>query len=109
MLAIAVHLVLDSYFAGKGFPPVSYVSAAAALGAKVSLNLVFVPRWGLEAAAIATSVVYIMLLIAKVVVFSNETGVSVTSVLQPRWGDVVHGGGVLREWLSRMAVGVGNT
>ncbi len=101
MLAIALHLVLDSYFAGSGFPPISYLSAAGALGAKVVLNLLVVPQFGLEGAAVTTSSVYILLLTTKVVAFTREAHVSVARVLLPTRQDVLHGTAVLREWLLR--------
>ena len=100
MFAISVHLVLDSYFAGKGFPPISYLGAAGALATKVLLNLAVVPRFGLEGAAVVTSGVYGLLLWLKVGAFTRETGVSVSRVLRPSKDDVVRGLTVIREWLS---------
>ncbi len=101
MFAISVHLVLDSYFSGSGFPPISYFSAAGALATKVLLNLAVVPRFGLEGAAVVTSVVYALLLGVKVRVFTRETGVSVARVLRPSRDDLVRGVQTIRDWLFR--------
>src|SRR5207245_6302566 len=65
MLAISLHLVIDSFFAGSGFPPISMWSAAGALVAKIGLNLLLIPRLGLNGAAGATSLVYVTLLTVK--------------------------------------------
>lgn len=99
MLAISVHLVVDSYFAGSGFPPISYFAAGGALLSKVALNLAVVPRFGVAGAAVATSVVYTLLLLVKVVTFGQYTGVSVHRVLVPTWSDMMHTAQTVRAWL----------
>src|SRR5205807_3163702 len=66
MMALALHIVVDSYFAGSGFPPISVWSAVAALAAKVGLNLLVIPRFGAVGAAAVTTLVYVALLMVKV-------------------------------------------
>ena len=88
MLAMSLHLVLDSYFAGRGFPPISYLSVAGAVALKVLANLVLVPRMGLKGAALATSIAYLALLTSKIVAFTRETGAPVRTVLWPTVGDL---------------------
>jgi O-antigen/teichoic acid export membrane protein len=75
MTALGLHLVVDAYFAGRGFPPITIGGALGAMVAKGSLNLLVVPRWGAPGAAAVTSLVYIALLTLKVVWFTRTTGV----------------------------------
>jgi Na+-driven multidrug efflux pump len=83
MVALALHLVVDAYFAGRGFPPISIVSAVGALGAKIGLNLILVPGLGAPGAAVATTVVYASLLGVKVLAVSRASGMSVWSFVRP--------------------------
>ncbi|HXI64399.1 MAG TPA: polysaccharide biosynthesis C-terminal domain-containing protein [Gemmatimonadales bacterium] len=99
MFAISLHLVIDSYFAGSGYPPISYLATGAALVLKVALNLALVPSKGIAGAAVATSIVYAALLTAKVVAFSRETGTDFTSLFRPTLSDVANNLLVARSWL----------
>jgi len=81
MTALGMHLVIDAYFAGKGFPSISIWSAIAALTAKVGLNLIVVPSFGARGAAIVTSLVYTGLLTVKISAFTSRTGTPVRSLL----------------------------
>jgi O-antigen/teichoic acid export membrane protein len=74
MTALGIHLIVDSYFAGSGFPPITIWGAAAALFLKVGLNLAVVPAAGAVGAVAVTSFVYIGLLAIKVVGFTRATG-----------------------------------
>lgn len=95
MFGIAVHMVLDSYFAGKSFPPISYLSVAGAVLLKVIGNLILVPRAGLSGAAISTSIAYLALLGSKIVAFTRATRVSPKVILIPTIDDVAYG---VRDW-----------
>jgi len=102
MLAVSLHLVIDSYFAGSGFPRISYLAAAGAVALKVVLNLILVPRMSLAGAATATSVVYISLLLVKVIAFGRETHVSFASMCRPTLTDVTNNLAVARSWVRRL-------
>jgi O-antigen/teichoic acid export membrane protein len=101
MAAIALHLIVDSWFAGRGFPPISLWSVALALIAKAGLNLLVVPRYGAPGAAAVTSVVYLGLLTVKLAAFTRDTGVPLRSVLLPTAEDVRANLTTVRSWLSR--------
>jgi len=102
MLAISLHLVIDSYFTGSGFPPITYVSAGAAVLLKVGLNLVVVPRRGIEGAAVTTSLVYVSLLAAKVVAFRQATGAPLALLFRVSWSDVTRNVRTARAWVRRL-------
>jgi O-antigen/teichoic acid export membrane protein len=75
MAALGIHLVIDSYFAGSGFPPITIWGAIAAAVVKFGLNLVVVPWYGAVGAACVTTLVYGALLALKAVWFVRTTGV----------------------------------
>jgi O-antigen/teichoic acid export membrane protein len=100
MAAIAIHLVVDSYFSGQGFPPISLWAATAALIAKVSLNLVAIPTWGAPGAAAVTTLVYAGLLVVMVVAFCRETKTTARQLLMPTWNDLTGNLRLAREWVT---------
>jgi len=90
MTALGIHLVVDSYFAGSGFPAISIWGALIALVTKIVLNLVVVPSLGATGAAGATTVVYCCLLALKVAAFARATGMRVSEILLPVRSDVAY-------------------
>ena len=100
MTAVAVHLVVDSYFAGKGFPRISIWAAAGALALKVGLNLVAIPAFGAPGAAAVTTGVYTALLLVKVVAFTRETGTPIAAVLRPSWRELAGNAAAARAWVA---------
>jgi O-antigen/teichoic acid export membrane protein len=103
MMAIAVHLVIDSYFAGIGFPPLSIVIAGGALVVKLLFNLLLVPRFGVYGAATATSIAYVGMLASKIVWFSRRTGMPIRSQTIARQADLSRALGGVKEWIARRA------
>lgn len=101
MTAIAVHLVVDSYFAGLGFPPQTIWAAAIALLAKVGLNFVFVPAFGAVGAAAATCTVYIGLLVYKLVWFRSATALPFRKILVATPADLSAGLNEVKAWWRR--------
>lgn len=105
--AIAVHLVVDTYFTGSGFPPVSIWSAICALVAKVGLNFVAIPEFGAMGAAVATVFVYAGLLGTKVVWFRRATGVPIKKLLMPTREETLANAAAARAWLAGRARSAG--
>jgi len=99
MAAIAVHIVVDSFFAGRGFPPISVWSAAGALAAKVGLNLMVIPLYGAVGAASVTTFVYAALLTVKVIAFSRATGTPLGLILKPTAADIRENFAFVIAWL----------
>jgi len=104
MTALALHLVVDSYFAGAGFPAISILSIAGALTAKVALNWVVVPAYGVLGAASVTSVVYTALFLVKLVAFTRRAHVPVRDVLWPRLEDFSENLALARDWVARRSL-----
>jgi len=101
MTAIAVHLVVDSYFAGLGFPLNSVWAAALSLVAKVALNFALVPHFGALGAAWATCIVYVALLGYKLLWFRSLTSLPWPSILLAGRADLADGLNEVRSWLRR--------
>ena len=98
--ALALYLVVDSYFAGAGFPPISILAVLGALIVKISLNWLVVPSYGVLGAAGATSLAYGVLFLVKLVAFIRRTNASLADVLWPRSSDLRENLAVMRAWAS---------
>jgi O-antigen/teichoic acid export membrane protein len=101
--ALALHLVVDSYFAGKGFPAITIWAPGLALALKVALNLVVVPRYGVVGAVCISSLLYMGLLTIKVVALVREVKVPWSVLLRPTWRDVTTSLGSATTWVFRRA------
>lgn len=104
MTALALYLVVDSYFAGIGFPPISIYAVAIALITKVGLNLLAVPSFGVLGAAGMTSVAYTTLFLIKLIAFKRRTGIAFSDVLYPRLEDLRENLALARGWVARRSV-----
>lgn len=76
LMATGFGSVLNTKLAGEGYPPLTIWAAAAALSSNVLLNLVLIPKWGLEGAAISTSGAYILWAVIVTIGFRRRTGVA---------------------------------
>lgn len=74
ILAMAVQLVLGSDLSGRGHPLPVTLGAALGLTVNVALNLVWIPRFGIVGAALASSVSYTVVASVVVVAFLRITG-----------------------------------
>jgi O-antigen/teichoic acid export membrane protein len=90
MTALGVHLVIDAYFAGCGFPPITIWGAVTAVVVKIGLNLLVVPTYGVRGAVAVTSLVYFGLLTLKVVWFVRTTGVRPQELLLCNRSDLAY-------------------
>jgi O-antigen/teichoic acid export membrane protein len=58
VLAVSLTSVSAAYLAGRGKPIYATYASLASLGVNIGLNLLFIPRWGISGAALATSISY---------------------------------------------------
>jgi O-antigen/teichoic acid export membrane protein len=79
VLLLSISKVLTSDLAGRGRPQYGAISSLVSLMANVVLNLMLIPRWGINGAAVATSVSYSLATAIVITSFARLTG---TSVLQ---------------------------
>ena len=66
--------MIASYLSGIGKPVYATWIATANVGLTVILDVILIPRFGIAGAAAATSIVYIVLTAASIVVFMRESG-----------------------------------
>ena len=78
--------VISSYLSGIGKPTYSTYIAAAMLILTIALDLVLIPRYGINGAAIASSIVYTCTAVASILVFRFESGAGFreTLVVKPQ-------------------------
>jgi len=67
LYCLAVNTVLMHYFAGIGMPAITMVGPGVASAVNVVLNLVWLPRYGIAGAALASSVAYALMLASSIV------------------------------------------
>lgn len=60
LVAAGFGSVLNTKLAGQGYPAITIWAPAVALAANVGLNLLWIPRYGLQGAALSTSAAYVL-------------------------------------------------
>ncbi|TVQ76012.1 MAG: hypothetical protein EA380_09605 [Phycisphaeraceae bacterium] len=72
----------------KGKPRVVIIVMAPAVVLNVVLNVIFVPRYGINAAALVSTLTYVAAALAMSVVYSRFTGLPLRDLLITRRGDI---------------------
>jgi len=88
VLAIGLARALFSVFNALERPWVPAAIAAAGLALIVALDLVWIPRYGIEGAALASLVAYGLMAAAALVWFTRSRGGRITDFLLPRRADL---------------------
>jgi O-antigen/teichoic acid export membrane protein len=76
VLALSYHVILDNYFAGKGYPVVTIWAPGVTLILNIGLNLLLIPKYGISGAAMSTCAAYILLTAIKLFVFRRDNEVT---------------------------------
>ena len=83
--------VLNTKLAGRGYPPVTIAVPAVALVLNVVLNIVLIPRMGLQGAAISTSIAYGVWSLSMTFFFLRYSGLGVGAFLRlPQADGTIH-------------------
>lgn len=88
ILVFSTANVLASYIAGSGYPQYNMVVAAVALAVTVISNLWFVPRWGINGAALASTLSYVATASGSLYYYHRLSGSPVSSALIPTKADL---------------------
>lgn len=72
----------------RGYPRFIFWSGLISLSANVLLNIVLIPRYGINGAAIATSISYTLNFVILVTAFVRLTGAPLVSLVIPRLDDI---------------------
>jgi len=89
IVALAYHVVLDNYFAGKGYPAVTVWSSGLALITNIGLNLFLIPKYGISGAAMSTCFAYVLLTTVKLFAFRRSSGVTYQEFFVPKGQDIM--------------------
>ena len=81
VLALSLETILMNDLAGRGLPPVVIAVPAVGLVLNAALNLAFIPRYGLPAAAAASSVAYTAMLLLAWRGFARRTAIGAASCI----------------------------
>lgn len=65
--------LFNQYLNSKGFPIISIILPAIALALNIVLNLLFIPIWGINGAAISTSIAYLLWFIMIIAIEQRRT------------------------------------
>jgi O-antigen/teichoic acid export membrane protein len=76
IVALAYHVVLDNYFAGKGYPAVTMWAPGLILVINIGLNLFLIPTYGISGAAMSTCFAYVLLTTIKFFAFRRNNRVT---------------------------------
>ena len=87
IVALAVGRVVASYFAGIGRPDINATLSILGLIVTLPLDLLFIPTFGINGAAIASSVSYIATAAGTLALFCRRTGIPIGSVVLPTLAD----------------------
>lgn len=90
IIAASASRVLGTYFFSQGRIILNTYITMIALGATIALDFVFIPWLGVEGASIASSIAYIIALIATLYWYRKHSGRSPLEPLIPRLSDIRH-------------------
>lgn len=88
VMATGLSRVIRSDMFARGYPRFIFWSGLISLSANVLLNIVLIPRYGINGAAIATSISYTLNFVILVTAFVRLTGAPLVSLVIPRLDDI---------------------
>ncbi len=86
--ALTIPKVLSADFSARGKPEIPLYIGAVNFGTNLILNLILIPRFGIEGAAFSSTLGYIVAAALIVWQYHRFTGVSIPELLVPRWSDI---------------------
>jgi len=84
VVMLSLYLLLTRNFTGRNRQQVNIVAACVALGVNVGLNSILIPRFGIEGAAVSTTVSYGIAATILLVMFVRESGHTVAQTILVR-------------------------
>ena len=89
VLFFSVGKVIASDIVGRGYPHYNSVAATVALALTVILDLLLIPRWGINGAAVATTITYIVHTTLIALLFKKITGIGLIQLVRFQKSDFV--------------------
>jgi len=81
IVAMSIYKVLTRNFSSRNRQQVSIMAAAISLVVNIGLNFILIPKYGIEGAAIASTISYILAGAILVLVVKMESGISLRKML----------------------------
>ena len=100
---MSIQLVLGSALSGRGRPLPVTVGAALAFVVNVVLNLLWIPRYGIVGASLASSVSYAVVTLVVIVAYLRITGSRLRDALVLRREDLAKLAGLLGRFREALA------
>lgn len=88
LCALSLQLVLMNFLAGEGSPPVIYIAPLIGVLLNLGPNLYVIPHYGINGAAVTSTVGYTIVFVIVLVYYMRTTGSSPADVLRPRARDL---------------------
>jgi O-antigen/teichoic acid export membrane protein len=86
--ALAIETVVMNFLAGDGSPPIVYLAPLTGLVINLGANLFVIPRWGINGAAVTSSVGYIVVFLITLAFYSRWTKSGLSDVILVRRSDL---------------------
>ncbi len=81
--------ILANDLIAQGRPMLNtYVTIASVL-INIALTIIWIPRWGIEGAALASTVSYLFMFVAITIIYSRVSGNRIVDIILPRRADLV--------------------
>lgn len=71
-VALATNVILMNYLSATGLPPIVVIAPSIAALLNIALNLIMVPRFGIEGAAVSSSIAYTLMLAISIVYIRSK-------------------------------------
>jgi O-antigen/teichoic acid export membrane protein len=78
---LSAEKILSNDLAGRGKPELNLYTSLLTIIINIILNIIFIPIWGVNGAAVATTISYSLTFFVKLIIFCNETKVNYLSVI----------------------------
>lgn len=88
VITYSIGQVVSAHLMGRNRAIALGVWTGISTAANVLLNLLMIPRWGIEGAALASTLSYTLQAVAFAYLLTQEQKVSLVDVFVPRWSDV---------------------
>jgi len=102
IVAYSVVAVLSRYITGRGRPGTGTLILLSGLVVNVALNLALIPRYGIDGAAAASSISYLVTAVLTLVVFHRLSGRGWAETLVIRRSDLIALMGAMRAGVARI-------
>lgn len=101
VIALSISKILTADMAGRGMPQFGTYGSLASLAVNFVLNLYLIPRWGIQGAAVASSISYVIAAFIVVVAFVKISGQSLMDILLIKQPDFIYYKGIFNSIKTR--------